>query len=147
MVTAKAEDTVFNSFAKAGPWALLCLIMLLGVGWKANDIIDAYMAYVSESRIVMSSLTTAMADVNKVHASQLESLDTLQEAAVSRSSEHVQHEKLMQDILALMQEARTLMEDVPNQRQEQLVILQRIDAGIQQLTNLLQDTPPIGDPN
>jgi hypothetical protein len=62
---------------------------------------------------------------------------------MSRSGEHMQHEKIMQDILALMQEARAMMKDVPEQRQEQLKLLQRIDAGIEKLTVLLQNQPPI----
>ena len=146
MVTAKTEDTVFNSFAKSGPWALLCLIMLLGVGFKANQIIDAYMSYVSESKQLIVKISESTVERDKVHASQLESLDTLQTAITLRADEHLKHEKVMQDILALMTEAKDLMQDVPQLREEQLVLLKRIDDGIQRLSVLLENQPPITEP-
>ena len=37
-------------------------------------------------------------------------------------------------MLELMQEAKTMMEIVPSQREEQLKLLKKIDIGIQQLT-------------
>ena len=142
MVAAKSEDTIVTSFAKAGPWALLCLIMLTGVGWKANALIDAYMSYVSESKELIVKISDSTTERDKVHTSQLKSLDTLQMALTLRADEHLHHEEVMQEVLGLMKEAKAMMEGVPQQRQEQLILLQHIDTGIQQLTNLLQQQPP-----
>ena len=143
MVSSKSEDTILTSFAKSGPWALLCLIMLVAVGFKANQIIDAYMNYVSESKQLIVKISESTVERDKVHSSQLESLDTLQTAIAIRADEHLKHERIMQDILILMTEAKNLMQDVPQLRQEQLILLRRIDEGIQKLSVLLDDMPPV----
>jgi len=139
MVSSKTEDTIFTSFAKSGPWALLCLIMLIGVGWKANQIIDAYMSYVSESKVLIAKISDSTTERDKIHTSQLKSLEILQTAIALRANEHQKHEEVMLEVLTLMREAKTLMQDVPQLREEQLVLLKRIDDGIQQVTVLLQN--------
>ena len=145
MVPSKTSETITQTFAKSGSWALLSLIMLCGIGWKANQVIDAYLAYVNENAKAVAQLSGAIASVKVTEEKQLNSLITLQETHKTRQAEHTDMEAQLFKLVTLMEEAKDLMKNVPEQRKTEIALsktqiekLQQIQDGIERL-NLRQE--------
>jgi hypothetical protein len=142
--TGSIREVVLQSFLRAGPWALLSLIMIGGLGYMLHEFIatagPAVAQYVTASRRIdeqnakaVLALTAAEERVSMEHESMLAGITSLQQAIDLRHEEHETQTAEIAKLLAMIDSAYSTMSVIPQQRADQLKLLAEIKAGIDEL--------------
>jgi hypothetical protein len=104
---------VTESFAKAGPWAILSLILILSVGWEVHYFISQYVHHTAE----------AIEQSNKVQ-SKLTEMVSQNGQMVQQNGEAIQTNS--QALLQMMKHADEQMRPVAAERVKQTELLNQI---------------------
>jgi hypothetical protein len=138
------KEAVLQSFLRAGPWAVLTVILIAGLGYELHMFVStagpAITQYVTASRQIdeqnaknVTALTTAQQQTSEEHKSMLAGITSLQQAIELRQDEHEKQTAEIAKLLALIDSAYSTMSVIPQQRAEQLKLLQQISMGIEEL--------------
>lgn len=144
-----SRELILQSFAKAGPWALLSMLLIGGIGYMLHEFTStagpAVAQYVTASRKIdeknaenVSLLTIAQQRTSEEHKSMLEGLTTLQSAIQLRQQEHTDQSSRIDEMLKIMSDASKLMEPLPGQRNQMLTLLQEMQANGNEQSRLLE---------
>ncbi len=139
-----ARGYILHQFARAGPWALLAIILIGGIGYELHNFVSiagpAVTDYVTASRRIdeknaenVGLLTQAQQRVSSEHESMLAGIVTLQQAIEQRHTEHTEQTRTINELLALITTATQTMSIVPQQRAEQLALLQQHGQVLEQI--------------
>lgn len=138
------SDATIDRLSRWGPAWLLVFVMIGGIGYGVwsigNRLVPALTSYVTASRDIdqqnskhVALLVSAQEMTSVEHKSMLAGMKTLQTAIEERHQEHEEQTASIAKMLALIESAVEEMSVVPEQREEQLKLLQQIKAGIEEL--------------
>lgn len=134
---------VLLSFAKSGPWALLVLLILGWLGWQTQRLLDKTGEAVTNYVVTSTAATKdLMNSVEELAASRETTLEAVKLNAALLGS-NAQAIKLSiektEEMLELMRKAYEMMKETPQQRREQIQLLQKIEAGIAELAVKIEE--------
>ena len=113
VVSTDTRMIVTESFAKAGPWAILCLILILSVGWEVHYFISQYVHHTAE----------AIEETNKVQK-QLVQLSIQGTELIKQNGIAVN--TTSDALLQMMKHADEQMRPVASERKQQTELLKEI---------------------
>jgi len=113
VVTTDTRMIITESFAKAGPWAILSLILILAVGWEVHYFISQYVHHTAE----------AIEETNAVQK-QLVKLTIDSQEMVRQNGVAVQTNSAA--LLQMMKHADEQMKPVAADRAQQTELLKQI---------------------
>jgi len=158
-IMMKAESpmqAVVQMFINSGPWAVMALAMVLGIGYEAHRLAGSVGVSVSDYVIQSSAnnklLVEAMKRVEVEHAALLDaskstqnSLKQLQDSTDRVADVVLVNEQKLREIQNLIDEARRIMAIVPEQRKEELRLLQEIEQAIKELCSQIKQSDTGGN--
>jgi len=113
VVTTDTRMIITESFAKAGPWAILCLILILAVGWEVHYFISQYVHHTAEAIEKSNQVQSKLVEI----VSQNGELVKQNGAAINTNS---------QALLQMMKHADEQMRPVAAERVKQTELLNQI---------------------
>lgn len=133
-------ETVLAFFMRSGPWAVLSLLLLLGIFYEAHIVLSSVGAEVSSYVATSGRNLQALMDANEEAVrARIEMQASLSQVAtlagesvkdVAINGEHIR------ELQTLMQSAYNLMKDAPQKREEQTQLLRRIEGLLMELNQL-----------
>lgn len=163
---ASLTQQVLSGFAKHGPWALLVILILGYFGYQLNRVVPLVSEYVIQSaknneRLVDSveemqtwlieareervDMLAALTEGAKYHTELTQTLTTLVDEENKIRDQVLKNGMTMEEIQKLMQAAQQMMKDVPQQRQEQIDLLKKIEIGIEELRKTIIAQSALGE--
>lgn len=132
-------SAVVSLFLNSGPWAVMALVLVLGIGYEAHYLARSTGAAVSEYVIQSGKNNQELVNAAKQGAQDnlimISSLKQLQDSTDSVNKAVLVNESKINELLSLMAEAKQMMSSVPAQREEQLRLLKEIETGIRNLSD------------
>ena len=147
-------EAVLSFFGKSGPWAVLSLLMVMGIGYEAHVILTGVGANVSEYVLTsgknIETLVESQNEAMKQRA-ELSAAQSLMTRAMSDAQQQIVVNGVhINELQSLMQEAYTVMKATAARReemtQEQTELLKKLEKGIQTLNQLVLEGQDIGRP-
>jgi len=139
-VMTKTESPIqllLSMFIKSGPWAVMALTLVLGFGYEMHRLVGTVgttvSAYVIQSGKNNETLVEAMKRVELDHKVVLSSLKVLQDSSDRVNQAVLLNETKLREIQLLIDEAKRMMASVPQERSEQVLLLQKIESAIRDL--------------
>jgi hypothetical protein len=140
-----AEDAG-KSVTRQGAWATLAVALVLAilgaifyVGSALIPVMQEFVQSSAEATRVnaasVSKMTESMQTVHDAHRTLMQSQESTLDAVKANGALITQTQDQMQRVLAQMDEAYKMMSNVPTERQEQIDLLRKIEAGITALRN------------
>jgi hypothetical protein len=134
---------LFSTFAKAGPWALLCAILLGVIWYEVDKWVTLSMAH-RDRIIIAQERYIAQSEVNV--ATLQKSVQVLTETVTDNTkrfslvADNVEiNQKLLETQNHLMEKASTMMESAPERSKRTLAVLERMEKLLER-----QDLPTRG---
>ena len=141
MTDESPTKAVTSMFLKSGPWAVMTLVLVLGIGYEAHRLVgwagSSVTTYVTQSTqnneilvASVSKMNDAVTEAESAHKDMLVSLTSLNDAIELRHKEHEDQDK---KIDALIEKVNAACEAAPKERKELLDALNDIKEAIQAL--------------
>jgi len=150
-VAAAAEpglwEAILTPFRKAGPWAVLVLLMVVGIGYEAHLLIQGAGQNVSEYVVTsgknVDALMTTAADGAKAHAMLQQALANVLTSSVSTRDQVVVNTEKLEQIQKMLSESIEQLKTNPVGQEVQMAALTRIENALTELIALVRDAPRI----
>jgi len=126
-------DAVKSISSALGPSTVKTFVWVFIAGWFTARVADNVNKYVIQSAENNSSLVTAMVRVEGAHEMILGGIGSLQSSAAKRDDTLARVTDTLKEIQTLIDEAKKTMAGVPQQRAEELRLLQQIDTSLREL--------------
>lgn len=151
-----AKEVLREASRQGGPIAVMAIMlvaaMLAGIGATGWILIPAIRTYVETSASTVQqnaqsfrTLSESMTTVHQVHTAMMRSTEATQIAVLDNGEKLNELQTIVLQMSEIVQQARKLMEGVPEQRlqqhEEQLRKLQSIDDSLQQLLLEFKNKP------
>lgn len=155
-LSKQAGESITRS---GGPWAWLAVglvaALLVAISYVGRLLIPAFRDYVTASAATIQSNAASIDKLTKseelsarTHADLVESLIAAQKGITDNGENIRGVQEAIDQIAALLEDAKKTMANVPQQRETQNKLLQQIDDGIQALTQEVkrQQKPEVTSP-
>jgi len=133
-------ETILAFFMRSGPWAVLSLLLLLGVFYEAHVILGSVGAEVSNYVVAsgrnLESLMTANEEAVRARIEMQASLMQMAAKVGDNGTQVTVNGEHIRELQVLMQDAYSLMKDMPQKREEQTQLLRRIEGLLMELNQL-----------
>lgn len=133
-------ETILAFFMRSGPWAVLSLLLLLGIFYEAHTILGSVGAevtnYVTSSGRNLEALLDANEEAVRARIEMQTSLSQMAAVSTNSGNQVAVNGEHIRELQKLMQDAFQLMKDAPQKREEQTQLLRRIEGLLMELNQL-----------
>lgn len=130
------KSIVVRSFVQAGPWALLAVLVIMGVGYEAHAFLSEFVLHSARTMDKLTDTTEALqqgVNQNLISSTKLSSAVLEVEAIVKQNAELVGKTVENGDrLIELLNAANAVMRPVAAERQEQTQLLRDIKNSLEQ---------------
>lgn len=138
-------QTVLAPFMKSGPWAVLVLLMVCGIGYQAHLLIqgagNTVAEYVTTSGRSIDALLVASTEGTKAHAMLQQALANVLTSSVSTRDQVVVNTEKLEQIQKMLSESIEQLKTNPVGQEVQMAALNRIEKALMELITLVRDAP------
>lgn len=133
--TTDTKTLIVEQFGRAGPWAVLAVLILVGVGYEADYFLKRY---VQQSDMTMQALRKSGDNLAEAVGKNLDASTKILEAIATAHEQVTRNGEMMKasqeqhgTLIQLLNEAAASMKPVGEERKRQTAILEKIQAAVE----------------
>ena len=142
-VTPSLWESILSPFKRSGPWAVLVLLMVVGIGYEAHQLIQlagkSVTEYVYISGKSLDGLLRASEEGTRAHAQLQQALANVLVSSVDTKDQVVVNTEKLAQIQSMLAASIELLKTSPVGQEAQMASLKRIEVAIAELNRLIAE--------